>query len=215
VKSVGGSVKLVSKLKDSHIRAALRAKLSSRVSSGSFLVDELGLCEGEVFVDVAIVARELEGFEIKSDVDSLKRLERQSAAYSRVLNRASVVVTERHLDFALDAVPDWWGVLLAFPNGESAKLTIVRKPKRNPAVDSFALAQLLWRDEVLAQLQMLGRAKGFLSRPRRELWERLVEELSVRQLQQVVCDQLRRREGWRSVAKQVQCDDSRLLEPRS
>lgn len=209
------SERFIGKLNDSDIRNVLRSQLNSASKVGMFVVEELGLCEGEVFVDLAVIEHQLEGFEIKSDLDSLKRLERQSSAYSRVLSKASLVVTRKHLEAARDAVPDWWGVFLAVPSGESAKLKLVRRPRRNPSVDAQALAQLLWRDEALAQLELLGKARGLFSKPRRALWERLVRELSIQQLQKIVCEQLKRREGWRSAPTQVQCDDSCLLEPRS
>lgn len=45
------------------------------------VVEELGLFHGASRVDLAVVGRSLHGYEIKSDRDSLDRLEQQAADY--------------------------------------------------------------------------------------------------------------------------------------
>ena len=76
-------------------------------------MEELGLCRGEVRVDVAVVNSALHGYEIKSDRDSLRRLSNQVVLYGRVLDRATLVVGERHADDASALVPEWWALLRA------------------------------------------------------------------------------------------------------
>src|ERR1700674_1251921 len=70
-------------LRDSEIRAALRAKLHSIHSQDpeTVVIDELSLCQGDARVDMAVVNGSLSGYEIKSDRDTLTRLPRQLAVY--------------------------------------------------------------------------------------------------------------------------------------
>lgn len=185
-------------MNDLQIRTALNAKLRAKNGESALVIEELGLCQGSVFADLAVVNGHLEGYEIKGDADSLRRLPRQRAVYSKVMARATLVVTERHLGQARRSVPSWWGILLARPAQCSLEIVAVRKSKRNPKVDPLALVQLLWRDEVFHHLQQLGRSKGLAGRPRRELWARLASELSLRRLESLVCTQIKQRGDWRS-----------------
>lgn len=203
-------------MRDSDIRDALTSKLRLEKGATTVLVEELGLCQGDVFVDVAVADSRLEGYEIKSDQDTLRRLERQRAVYSKVLASASLVLTEKHLSAARKVVPRWWGILLALPLEDgSLKITTLRAPRSNPAVDPAALVQLLWRDEALGVLKRLGKAKGVVTKPKRAIWERLLEELSVDELQGLVCDQIKRRGAWRSASKRARCGDLSQPEPMS
>ncbi len=202
-------------MNDRDIRAALGAHLHGQVAADALLVEELGLCQGDVFVDVAVVDGTIEGYEIKSDRDTLRRLERQLAVYSRVLSKATIVVGQKYVEAAKSSVPDWWGILLARPTSDRVELGHVRRPRRNPAVDPNSLVQLLWRDEALQLLQEQQKAKGLLSKPRRVIWERLIEEFSVRELQATVCSQLKRRADWRSASPRIRRGDSYPPEPTS
>ncbi|MDA8118743.1 MAG: sce7726 family protein, partial [Gammaproteobacteria bacterium] len=71
------------------------------------VLDELGICRGEVRVDVAVVNGEIHGYEIKSDRDSLRRLASQVELYSKVLDQATLVAGERHFDAAAALLPEW------------------------------------------------------------------------------------------------------------
>src|SRR5689334_4538281 len=94
-------------LNDTGIRLALRSSLLLKHSqeSDTIFIDELGLCRGQARVDVAVVNGVLHGYEIKSDRDSLRRLQSQVALYSKVLELATLVVTDRYLPEARDKVP--------------------------------------------------------------------------------------------------------------
>ncbi|WP_198541163.1 hypothetical protein [Parafrankia soli] len=58
--------------------------------------------------------------------------------------------------------------------------------------------QLLWRDEALAELAERGLARGFRSKPRLVLWERLAAEVPLDELKAAVCAQLKGRTDWRT-----------------
>lgn len=197
-----------STMDDCAIRNALSSKLLSEKEANALLVEELGLCQGDVFVDVAVVGDTLEGYEIKSDRDNLRRLERQGATYSQVLSKVTVVLTEKHLEAARPAVPLWWGISLAYSDNDGPHIKTVRAPKKNPAVNPGALVQLLWREEALGLLEDLNLAKGMLSKPRRAIWSRLAEQLPLRRLQSLVCSKIRQRGDWRSASTRTRCGDS-------
>lgn len=190
-------------MREPQIRARLLASLHHRYGADptTLIRQELGLCAGARRVDVAVINGELNGFEIKSDQDTLERLAGQAEAYGMVLDRVTLVTTSRYLDQAARIVPDWWGLIRAEPSIEEAAadqiaLTSVRPAMENIGHDAFALAQLLWRDEALAALQTLDLHHG-LSRSRRWiLWQRLAETVPLVELKRVVRDRLRARPGW-------------------
>jgi hypothetical protein len=163
------------------------------------VVEELGLCQGIARVDLAVVNGSIHGYEIKSDRDTLTRLPGQVHIYSRALDFVTVVTAQSHLDKIKKVVPRWWGIWTAVSSGDGPRLESARKPRRNPNVEPFALAQLLWREEALEALEGLGLATGMRSKPRPELWKRLACELTLKELGCIVRDRLRQRGAdWRA-----------------
>ncbi len=148
------------------------------------MLDELDLC-GLTRVDVAVVNGHLTGYEIKGSTDSLRRLPGQVAAYSQVLDFAELVVAENHYARALDLLPDWWGVRVA-SGADHVHLDGVRPSQMNDSVDPGALVQLLWREEALSELTARGLDRGFRSRSRWILWERLAAEVPLEELKTAV-----------------------------
>ncbi|OON29041.1 sce7726 family protein [Micromonospora sp. Rc5] len=185
-------------MRDTDIRQALTARLATKYDSqpGTQIRHELGLCAGRTRVDVAVINGHISGFEIKSDQDRLTRLEAQAELYSRVLDRAALVTTERYLDQATEIVPSWWGVLLALPGKRTVRLRTVRRGTCNPSPNPFSVAQLLWRDEAMRLLRERGNHRGLSRAPRWFVWERLAETLELRELQAEVRRVLRTREDW-------------------
>jgi hypothetical protein len=188
-------------MRDLDVRRALHAKELARHRNdpGTLVIDELGLAWGTVRVDVAVVNGSIHGYEIKSDSDTLERLPAQAAIYARVLDRVTLVAG-RLLDPAAPLVPDWWGLCEATEEEGGVTLRHVRPAKRNPGVDLEAVAMLLWRDEALAILEERGYANGLRSRPRRDLYRALVENLTPTQLRSRVRQALKTRTGWRAAA---------------
>jgi hypothetical protein len=163
----------------------------------TLFVDELAL-GGLVRVDVAAVNGALWGYEIKSARDTLRRLPLQIEVYSRVLDYAALVVAGCHYDRAVDLLPDWWCVYVATESAAGIELALERRGEVNNGVDPSQLVQLLWRDEALAELAERGLDRGVRSQPRRALWQRLVENVELPQLQLAVRTRLKTRVGWRA-----------------
>ena len=182
-------------LADSDIRPVLRSKLRRKYANGTdtVVIEELGLCRGQVRVDVSVVNGLLHGYEIKSDRDSLRRLSGQVDLYGKVFDRAILVVGERHLDEALDNVPEWWGVLLARRSAKGLQLKTMRSPRSNPKKDPRALVELLWLDDALALLEERDAARGYRGKARWIIWDRVCELCSLDEIAKAVRTQLKAR----------------------
>jgi hypothetical protein len=184
-------------MRDRDVRERLARDLREwHPETGTLFVDELDL-GGLVRVDVAAVNGALWGYEIKSERDTLRRLPMQVEVYSQVLDFAALVVAERHHDHAVDLLPDWWSVYVVTGHADAVELHEAHQGSRNTGVNPMQIAQLLWRDEALTELTERGLDRGVRSKPRRAVWQRLVDELELPDLQQVVRTRLKAREGWR------------------
>ena len=162
------------------------------------VIDELGIDHGSARVDVAVVNGIMHGYEIKSDRDTLARLPLQIPAYSAVLDRVTLVAGERHVRAAGQCIPDWWGLKAATVGPRGAiHFQTIRRARENPAVQPLAIARLLWRDEAVALLEILGAARGWVAKPRAELYARLAQIAPLCLLQEYVRNRLRDRTGWR------------------
>ena len=153
------------------------------------LLDELGLCQGDVRVDVAAINGELAGFEIKSPADSLARWPKQRRVYSKVVDRAWLVAPEKTL--AAAQAPEWWGLIRIVETEHQLGLRVVRPADLNPKRDPYSIACLLWRDEAIRALEDVGRDRGIRTKRRKLVWERLVECLSMDELRRAVREALK------------------------
>jgi hypothetical protein len=168
--------------------AALRAAVHRTVATGvdAVVFYELQIPRTYERVDLALIAEDvLHGFELKSERDTLTRLPRQVGAYSRVLDRCSVVVAARHLPRAVAAVPEWWGVTVADQNDQ---LEAIRPSLPNPGpVDRETLVALLWKRDLAAELSRVGMISG-----RRTGWDgHTREQMRTWLLEKVGLDDLR------------------------
>ena len=177
---------------DPDVRALLREYLD-HIHSGTDtrVLEELGLCQGDVRVDVAAVNGELSGYEIKSPSDTLARWPKQCRVYSKVVDRAWLVAPEKTLKKA--DIPEWWGQIAIFELEDRLALRVVKDSARNPALDPLSIAKLLWRDEALEVLRGAGCARGVMTKPRKFVWKRLIESVSGDDLRASVRAALKRR----------------------
>lgn len=194
------------KTKDIDVRKKLHDFLSFKLINDeeSVLIHELGLCQGEARVDIAIVNGSLMGYEIKSDSDNLERLPGQIEIYNKVMDSVTIVTGKFHTEKVINAVPSWWGIMEAEKlNKEDIELTNVREPRKNLKIDPYSLVQLLWKEEALELLTTLGLEKGCLSKPRKVIWEKLVKNVSLEDLKSYVRQQLKFRGACRAVLQRM------------
>lgn len=172
-------------LSDREIRPALRSWLDVEHANeaDTVVIEELGACRGKVRIDLVVVNGLLHGYEIKSNRDSLRRLQRQVEIYSRVLDRATLVVGDRHVAAALDLLPTWWGVLRIDPthNGRP-RFKTVRRGRKNRRIDPRSLVELLWLDDSISLLAQRNVARGVRGKPRRIVWDRVCVHFGVEEI---------------------------------
>lgn len=169
---------------ESAVRHLLRHELLATASEPSEAVYEFWVPTTNARADVAVIGARIDGFEIKTERDTLKRLPRQAEAYTRLFDRCHAVLARQHVDNAIKMLPPWWGVLVIATDG-GPNFVRVREGDPNQGVDPETLVRLLWRDEAYAALCGLGvspdpRAGRF------RLWELLLSLLDLEALKLVV-----------------------------
>lgn len=193
---------------DADIRPALRLWLMAKYAceSNTVILEELGICRGQVRVDLAVVNGVLHGYEIKSDRDSLRRLEGQADVYSKVLDRATIVVGKKHISNVLELIPNWWEILQVDSKSSNPRFKTIRRGLKNPERDSRSLAELLWLDDAVALLEQRDAARGIRGKPRRVVWDRVCEILTVDEIAIAVREHLKSRAMPTMLPQQLQCD---------
>lgn len=185
---------------DSIIRAALIKELSTRHSSDvqARIIEELGVRHGHARIDVAVVNGILHGYEIKSDRDTLKRLPEQMKEYNKVFDQITLVVGKHHVYDAINMVPDWWGIVIAkTANKSSVTFTVIRDADPNKNQRGVSIARLLWKKEALEILENYGEARGYYSKSRNQIYQRLSSMLDMQTLSNEVRNMLIFRTNWR------------------
>ncbi|MFZ6008740.1 MAG: sce7726 family protein [Bacteroidota bacterium] len=186
-------------IKDRDIREVLfKTELTRHANvPGTLVIEELGLCQGAARVDIAVLNGHLTGYEIKSEADTLERLTLQRDIYERVLDFVTLVGYTDHLAKVDALVPQWWGIIEVYRNeDDNLQLREVRPPQRNKTQDGLALAQLLWKQEVVDILKGLGQVfpRHFT---RAKLWEQLSMAIEIDELSAIVRQTLKQRKNWR------------------
>ncbi len=166
------------------MRDALRTHLLAGVVGARDTLEELWVPRSNERADLALLGRRMDGFEIKTERDTLRRLPRQVGAYGRLFDRCTVVVADNHREKAEGIVPDWWGITTVAVNGHVSFAT-VRNARQNPALDPETLVRLLWRDEVMGALHALG-AEPNPKAHRASLWNELLSSATLTQLRRAV-----------------------------
>lgn len=145
-------------MRDIDVRRGLKTAVASKMGDQPhLLVHEVDIrWSVPARADALLVANRICGFEIKSDVDSLARLPRQVEAYGQVVERAYLVVGERHRDKATALVPTWWHIWVASWRNETVVVRETRRGRLNPDVSPLAVTSFLSREQLVAELTHLG-----------------------------------------------------------
>lgn len=118
---------------------------------------------GSSRVDFITINGHSTSFEVKSSLDNLDKLSKQTTDYTLAFEYNYVVVDECHLEKVIDKIPDQFGIW-TFLNGRKV---IRRQASLNTAIDAAAQLQLLTKKEIrtffgnqLAPLQILENLSG-------------------------------------------------------
>lgn len=201
-------------MRDRDIRQELTRSLEilHQDEPDTLIINELGVCQGQVRIDLAVVNGLMIGYEIKSERDTLERLPVQAQVYSRAFDEVSIVINEKHLSGIQEIIPEWWGVLVAGEMAGRVVLEPARPTSLNPHVDVLAVLQFLWRDELLEVLEANNLARGMRNKSRQAMCHKIAEKLSEDRIKSIVRQSLKSRVSWRSDPQQRSSDvRSRLV----
>ena len=171
-------------MNDKQLRTHLLKKFRNpRKGHVPTIIEEFGVNHGQARADIAVFSDLIHGYELKSDLDSLERLENQIRAYSECFDKVTLVTSYKHAAHALRMTPEWWGVILAHEGKRGGiKLSEARTALKNPRMNPVALSRLLWRDEALDLLTKFSAQAGLLSKPRKEIYDRLAETVPLEEI---------------------------------
>lgn len=185
---------------DPDLRQAVKSAIAGASNGTSPLVFDEFMVGESGRIDLLHVDSALAGYELKGDLDSLYRLPRQMEVYSGVFSLCTLVVTPKHLRRAREIFRPGWGLAVVSRRpDDQLEYRQVRRAREMRSVNARSLVTLLWRDEMLRALDLLGAADGVRSKPREWLEERLIARTELVELSQIVLDAITARQGWRDV----------------
>lgn len=184
-------------LKDNDIRHVLLKELNERIiTKQTKIINEMGIFHGRSRIDVAVMDNGFHGFEIKSESDNLNRLPRQIKDYNLVFERMHIVTQRKYLNEIREMVPKWWGIILVTQKNNKIQLKEIRKGRQNKQVSTKALSTLLWREEAIEILKEKGLHKGILSKPKKDIYQRLSNYFEYDELKVLISQKIIERDHW-------------------
>ncbi len=203
-------------MNDRIVRQAFHSSIlkSSHISEDTFVVDELGLKNGESRADIAVLNGKMIGYEIKTEKDNLNRLANQITSYNGVFDKIYLITDKKHLDKATDLIPSWWGIFLIEKQDVTNEITFksLRSAKINKHKKTFDIAQLLWKQEACDLVNSLNvKVKKNLTKC--DLYDLLTANYTPSHLGKIVLNCLKTREHWRINQKVLSRNDDCSLQP--
>lgn len=200
------SLILCSPMRDQEVRAAFHNTVlkSLHIDEDTQIIDELGLKNGQIRADIAVLNGKMVGYEIKTDKDNLIRLSSQVGAYSEVFDKAYIISGQKHLDKVLKCVPEWWGVFkIITDEHQCIGFEPVRQAISNDNQNAYTISQLLWKAEVVSVLQEQFNCVIKSSYTKSKLYEMLAGQCEAAQLSKIVLSILKNRAEWRTSRQQL------------
>ena len=173
-------------LNDATIREALLRKLERQKSRPRAVLQELHVHNGKAIADVVTLHSEAHCYEIKGATDRIERIAIQGSYYNSVFRRITLVTTECHLQRARKLAPEFWGIIVAIPDGETVRFRYVRAARLNPNFEKQSAAMTLWKSEMLELVSESGAER----KPRRLLAQLIAETRRELELSMTICDLL-------------------------
>lgn len=151
-------------------------------------------CIGKSRADAVMISDEITGFEIKSDKDSLDRLEKQVKNYNRFCDKAYLVVGTKFLEKAEEEIPAFWGIYYVYADNEGTiRIEMIREAAQNPRIRIKTQMKLLWRNELINIVRKY-KMGGVSTRNKRQLAELILEKLPKELARREMCEQLLERD---------------------
>lgn len=149
-------------MRDADVRRALVSHLYRKYKGRAdcAVVEELDVWHGTTRIDVAVINGALIGYEIKSERDTLSRLEFQSHVYSLVFDKVTLIAADKHLREAQKIVPDWWGLKSPRENRGDVTIPTIRSARRNRDKDLKVALCFLNKHECISILDRHLSSRG-------------------------------------------------------
>jgi len=164
-------------MKDSDMRPLLADWAEVNIDNLIAIREEMPV--GSTRIDMTMFSTDIYGFEIKSDGDTLSRLQNQCISYELICDYSTVVITEKHKFKIMDAIPDSWGILLV----KDKKLLQIRAPLKNKDTDILTLLHQNWKSEILYRLGQKG-IKGISTQDKNTIVEAAQKVLSKKEIKE-------------------------------
>jgi len=133
-----------------------------------------------------------------SEKDTLDRLGSQISMYRTTLQKLTIVAAPKHLKEIKRRAPKWCGLISADMGSRGGiHFDVERNAATNPDVEPFMLAHLLWRDEVIDLLKLVGYSDKQLRQPRVHLYQMICEVMSIREITASIRMSMLMRPAWR------------------
>ncbi|MCR4658339.1 MAG: sce7726 family protein [Lachnospiraceae bacterium] len=150
---------------------------------------------GKSRADAIIVTKDsILGFEIKSDRDSLIRLEKQVRNYDRFCDYCYIATGLHFIDRIEDHVPKHWGIYDILEDEEGClHIEMYREAEKNPAerptVKLKNQMNLLWRSELMKIVHQY-KIRGYSTRNKHKLRDLIVDNIGKEQSKLLTCELL-------------------------
>ena len=118
---------------------------SFKKSNKSVVFNEFRVADS--IADLAMFNGESKAFEIKTEYDSSKRLEKQMRAYRRIFDKSYIVVPEEKLSVYMPTIDDATGIILLTYNKDRVCLLKYREAEQNKQIDADTLIRCLRTSE--------------------------------------------------------------------
>lgn len=182
---------------DKMVRPKLREYLAV-MYGGSYVYEELAIDKGRTVADIAIFSRsENIGLEIKSGKDTFARLPKQIQSYDKFFTRNYIVIDDNHLERAEKTVPRYWGIILAYHDGDDVVIELYRDASVNPKQSKRILLEVLWKAETTTLLKKYGSYKGMSNTRLSRRYTVLNARLNLHEVLNDVYTLLPLRENWK------------------
>ncbi len=155
------------------------------------LINEMVIANWNRRADIAVANGRLYAYEIKSDLDSLDRLEGQVSAYLDRFDKVTVVTTAKFISAVTAQVPEQVEIWEASGQSQSITLRVVRRGRTKEISSRRMLCGFLLKSELLALMRRHG-ISASPDEPRQALIS-LFQQVSTKDLRQFVLGCLKRR----------------------
>lgn len=179
-------------LSEREIKLAVISHLEKRSAlQDGVVINELPVANWSRRADLAVANGKLQAFEIKSDFDTLRRLDGQIALFATRFDKVVLVTTSRFISSALERLPQFVEIWEAARRGSEVALRVVRRGQVREVKSRHILSSYLQKSEVASFLRSNGHDVPHWAS--RDELEELLTRLPVSKLRAFVLARLKQR----------------------